>query len=592
MATFLLLPCAILAAPSVGKVPRERKAHHRRTERERKAASIDVSGPSGRDRKIMRNDDRDNFDYVVVGGGSAGCVLAARLSEDPSCRVLLIEAGGRDWNPVIHVPLGVGVIRQQELFDWGFVTEPQPHLFGRRVEVKRGKVLGGSSSINFMAHNRGAKCDFDRWVALGATEWSHEALLPYFKQLETWHGAPSQHRGTSGPTHVQYTCTTDPLGTAILEAAAANGQPICDDLNGPDAVGFGLAQSAIHNGKRASASRAYLAPIRRSRRNLNVVTRAHVTKVNFRGSRATGVQYRHKAKLCMAYAGTEVILSAGAFNTPHILMLSGVGEAAALRHHDIEIVQDLPGVGKNLQDHLSVPLTYKRIGPEGPLHRMLRIDRLAVAIVQATLMGRGPATVLPSGVNAILKSRPDVETPDLQMLFGAGAMEARAWFPHINNWEDLFYLRPILARPESRGEVRLRSPDPLVPPSIDPSYLSTDRDVATLCRGFEIARDVARQRAIDPFRGEELIPGAGCQSPDDIEFHVRCTATTVQHAACTCRMGTDPLTVVDQALRVHGLDGIRVVDASVMPEILGCNINATVLAMAERASDVIRGRTQ
>lgn len=536
----------------------------------------------------MRSKVRTSFDYVIVGGGTAGCVLAARLSEDTSCRVLLLEAGMRDWNPVLQIPLGVGVIRQKNLFDWGYVTEPQPHLMDRRIEMKRGKVLGGSSSINFMAHNRGSRWDFDRWVELGATEWSHSTMEPYFKQLETWEGAAEKARGTVGPTHVRYTCTTDPLGQAVLAAAASSGQPICADLNGPDPVGFGLAQSAIHNGKRASSSRAYLNPIRRSRGNLQVVTRAHVTKVNFRGTRATGIQYIRHSKLCRVEASREVILSAGAFNTPHILMLSGIGEAAALRKHGIAVVGDLPGVGKDLQDHLSLPLTYKRIGPEGPLHRMLRIDRLAVSIVRAMVLGQGPATVLPSGVNAILRSKPNIDMPDLQMLFGAGAMEAAAWIPGLTNWQDLFYLRPVLARPESRGEVQLRSSDPFVTPLIDPNFLSARQDVDTLCRGFEIARDVAQQAPMDAFRGEELVPGTDCQTQADIERHVRNTATTVQHAASTCRMGKDSRSVVDQKLSVHGIEGLRIVDASVMPEIPGCNINATVLAIAERASDFIR----
>lgn len=529
------------------------------------------------------------YDYVVVGGGTAGCVMAARLSEDPLCRVLLIEAGPPDRNPVLHIPLGVGVIRQQELFDWGFLTEPQPHLLGRRVEVKRGKVLGGSSSINFMAHNRGSRCDFDRWVTLGAQDWSYAAMRPYFEASESWQGAPRPGRGMSGPTHVRHTCTTDPLGTAILEAAAASGQPLCDDLNGPDPVGFGLAQSAIRHGRRDSASRAYLRGIRR-RRNLSVLTGAHVAGITFDGQRATGVRLLRGRRSHHVRAQSEVILSAGAFNSPHLLMLSGVGPATELRRHGIPVVADLPGVGQNLQDHLSIPLTYRRIGPEGPLHRMLRIDRLCVALAQALLFGRGPATVLPSGVNAILRSAPDVAMPDLQMLFGAGAMEAKAWCPGLNDWQDLFYLRPILARPESRGEIRLRSADPLMPPVIDPNYLSTARDLDTLCRGLEIARDVAGQAAVAPFRGEELQPGAACTTRSQIEHFVRSTATTVQHAACTCRMGDGPEDVVDQTLRVRGLDALRIVDASVMPELPGCNINATVLAVAERAADMVRGR--
>lgn len=536
---------------------------------------------------MVRTSEQKTFDYIVVGGGTAGCVLAARLSEDASCRVLLIEAGATDWSPAVRIPMGVGLLRQRNLFDWGYLSSPQPQLQGRRIEMKRGKVLGGSSSTNFMAHNRGAKCDFDKWVELGATEWSYETLLPYFKKSETWHGAPASNRGSSGPTNVKYTCTSDPLGMAILAAAAASGLPFCNDINDPAPLGFGLAQSAIHKGRRASASHAYLDPVRKHRKNLRVMTRAHVAKLICRQTRVIGVQFLHKSKTIEAIAEREVIVSSGAFNSPQILLLSGIGPEAQLRVHGIPVVQDLSGVGKNLKDHLSVPIEYRRIGDDSPLHKMLRVDRLMVAIFQAIVLGRGPATVLPSGVNAILKSSPDLDIPDLQMLFGAGALEATAWFPGLNDWNDLFYLLPVLARPESTGEVRLRSSDPLAPPIIDPNYLSSERDLETLIRGFEIARGIARQHVIDPFRGEELRPGSDCQTATEIERYVRASATTVQHAACTCRMGSDTMAVVDQKLRVHGMEGLRIVDASVMPEIPGCNINATVLAMAERASDII-----
>lgn len=537
---------------------------------------------------MIRMSDQKTFDYIVVGGGTAGCVMAARLSENPSCRVLLIEAGATDWSPAVQIPMGVGLLRQKNLFDWGYLSSPQPQLQGRRIEMKRGKVLGGSSSTNFMAHNRGAKCDFDKWVELGATEWSYEALLPYFQKSENWHGAPASNRGSNGPTNVQYTCTSDPLGMAILAAAAASGIPFCKDINSPAPLGFGLAQSAIHKGRRESASHAYLDPIRKQRKNLRVITKAHVAKLICRQTRVIGVKFLHRSKIVEAMAEREVIVSSGAFNSPQVLLLSGIGPAEHLSEHGIPVVQDLPGVGKNLKDHLSVPLEYRRIGDDSPLHRMLRIDRLMAAILQAVFLGRGPATVLPSGVNAILKSSPDREIPDLQMLFGAGALEATAWFPGLNDWNDLFYLLPVLARPESTGEVRLKSSNPLDAPIIDPNYLSAENDMKTLMRGFEIARSMAQQGVVDPFRGEELRPGSGCRTASEIEHYVRASATTVQHAACTCRMGNDTMAVVDQNLRVHGIAGLRVVDASVMPEIPGCNINATVLAIAERASDLVK----
>lgn len=531
----------------------------------------------------------EEFDYVIVGGGSAGCVLAARLSEDPGVRVLLLEAGGRDWHPFIHMPLGVGQIRQADLFDWGYLSEPQTNMGGRRIELKRGKVLGGSSSVNFMAHNRGNRSDFDRWVRMGAPQWSYEKILPYFKRLESWREGSAPHRGTDGPVGITYTCRSDPLGWAVLDAARDAGYPIFDDLNGPEPNGFGLAQSAIDRGRRASASNAYLRPIR-GRRNLTVRTRSQATRILFEGTTAVGLQYLWRDASREVRARREVIISSGAVNSPHLLMLSGIGDADALRKLGIASVQHLPGVGRNLQDHLMVPMNYRRIGPESPLHRMLRIDRLVPALVSAVVAGKGPATVLPSGVNSIIRSRPELDAPDIQIIFGAGAMEARPWFPGVNNWEDMFYLRPVGSHPESRGRLWLESADPRRKPRIDPCYLSCPEDVRALRDGFRIVRDVVRQKPLDPFRGEELLPGPSCTSDAQIDAHIRATATTVQHLSCTCRVGNDAGAVVDSQLRVRGVERLRVVDASVMPEVLSCNIHAAVLAIAEWASDVIRGR--
>ncbi|MFZ4286369.1 GMC family oxidoreductase, partial [Variovorax sp. HJSM1_2] len=387
----------------------------------------------------------ENFDYVIVGGGSAGCVLAARLSEDPDVRVLLLEAGGPDWHPYIQIPLGVGRIRQKGLFDWGYLSEPQSNLGNRVIELKRGKVLGGSSSINFMAHNRGSRGDYQRWERLGVTDWSYDKLLPYFKRLETWHGGTAEHRGDAGPVGITYTCQGDPIGLAVLESARAAGHPIFDDINGPEPLGFGLAQSAIDGGRRSSASRAYLRPVR-SRRNLTVRTRALSTRILFERKVAAGIQYSHGGSVHKVRADREVILCGGAFISPQLLLLSGIGNASELNRLGIECVQHLPGVGENLQDHLSIPLEYRRIGEESPLHRMLRADRLIPALANAIFAGKGTATVLPGGVNAILRSRPGSEPADLQVLFGAGALEAKPWFPGFNEWKDLFYLRPIVSR--------------------------------------------------------------------------------------------------------------------------------------------------
>jgi 4-pyridoxate dehydrogenase len=530
----------------------------------------------------------ESFDYVIVGGGSAGCVLAARLSEDAHVRVLLLEAGGSDWHPYIRMPLGVGQIRQKNLFDWGYVSEPQQHLHGRQIELKRGKVLGGSSSINFMAHNRGSRLDYERWVKLGAPQWSYDRLLPYFKRTETWRDGDGAHRGRDGPVGISYTCRSDPLGMAVIEAARAAGHPIFDDLNGPEPNGFGFAQSAIDGGLRASAARAYLHPAR-SRRNLVVRSRSLVIRIKFERAVAQGVQYLDRGgELREVLAGREIILSGGAFNSPQLLLLSGIGDSNALHKLNITPVQHLPGVGANLQDHLSIPLEHRRIGEESPLHRSLRLDRAIPALLGAVFAGKGPFTILPSGVNAVVRSTPDSESTDIQILIGAGALEARPWLPGFNEWKDLFYLRPIVARPKSRGRLWLRSADPREHPRIDPGYLSDPDDVRVLREGFRIAREVVRQSPLDPFRGDELNPGSECKTAADIDEHIRRTATTVQHAACTCRTGQDDMAVVDAELRVRGVERLRIVDASVMPAILNCNIHAAVLAIAEWASDLIR----
>ena len=533
---------------------------------------------------------KTSYDYVIVGGGSAGCVLANRLSEDGAASVLLIEAGGRDLHPFIHIPLGMGKMHERDMFNWGYRTEPEPNMNGREIEAMRGKVLGGSSSINVMAYTRGNRGDYDRWAQKGALGWSYADVLPYFKRCETWEGGENPWRGGAGPVGTEFAKTTDPVYDAWLDAAKAAGFPVTDDYNGRQQEGFGRGQYTIRGGYRSSAATAYLRPAK-SRPNLDVVTGALATRVLMQGTRATGVEYiKGIRETVRVNADREVILSGGAFNTPPLLMLSGIGPADHLRATGIKPVVDLP-VGKNLQDHLAVIIFFERLN-ESVFRHDMRFDRMAVSMLRAYFFGTGPGTVVPGGLHAFVKTRPELAVPDIEFMFRGAPADTHLWFPGIRPaYVDGYGIRPTLLHPDSRGEILLRSSDPREAPRIAYNFFSAPNDLPRLREGFKRAREVAYQAPMDAYRGRETSPGDAVKTDAEIDAFIRRTAITAHHPCGTCAMGTTPDTVTDPELRVRGVEHLRVVDASVMPDLVSAHINACVLMIAEKASDMIRKRT-
>jgi choline dehydrogenase len=526
---------------------------------------------------------RDAFDYVIVGGGSAGCVLANRLSADPATRVLLLEAGPRDRSLLIHMPAGIARLVDHPVFDWRYYTEPEPALDGRRLYWPRGRVLGGSSSINAMCYTRGQPEDYDEWAARGNPGWDFASVLPFFRRAERSYRGEGPYHGASGPLTVSASRQRHPLSAAFVAAALERGHRASEDFNGARQEGVGFYDVTQQGGRRCSAAVAYLRPVR-ARPNLVVRTMHRAARVIFSGPRATGVEYLHRGRRRSVLASREVLVCAGTIGSPQLLMLSGVGDARQSRALGIPVVANLPGVGANLQDHLDVCSLWK--SRRSDTYDFGRLDEAGVALRWLlTRAGPGASNVAESG--GFLRSPLAQDArPDLQFHFVPAQLDdhGRHRLPGHG-----FTVHACALRPRSRGSIRLASADPAVAPRIAPRYLSEPEDLDLLVEAVHLARDIVGARPFDDWRGEELFPGPGHDSRRALIEFIRRKAESIYHPVGTCRMGParEPGTVVDASLRVHGLEGLRVVDASVMPQLVSGNTNAPTIMIAERAAELL-----
>ena len=531
-----------------------------------------------------------NFDTIIVGAGSAGCVLAARLGEDRTRRILVLEAGGEDKHWLIHLPLGVGKVWNDPRWNWSYLSEPEPNLDNRRIEHPRGKVVGGSSSINIMAYVRCHRLDYDRLPQMGLKGWSFADVLPYFKKSESFDEGGNLYRGDSGPLKTRKNLTDDAVYDAFTAAAPELGYRLNDDYNAGEQIGFGRLQHTIGNGKRSSAAVAYLRPAM-TRGNITLITGAQATRVLFEGTRAVGIEYAKDGQKYEVRAQDEVILSGGAFNSPQLLLLSGIGPADELRAQGIEPRVDLKGVGKNLWNHPVLATQWLR-NEHGTFHKGLRLDRLLPSLLQAYLFGTGFATRVPAMGTAFTKSTPDLEAPDLQYFCGAGGFKAREWFPVLRPpTPDVFGLTYCHLRPESRGELLLGSADALAPPRIFNNFFATEYDRSAMREGLKFAlRAVEETKAFAGLAQRRVLPGSDVNTDTEMDSYIRANAATIHHPAGTCKIGVDEMAVIDPDFRVRGTDHLRVIDASIMPDPIGGNLNAPVIMIAEKAADFIRGR--
>jgi choline dehydrogenase len=533
----------------------------------------------------------ERYDYIIIGAGSAGCVLANRLSEDAATKVLLLEAGGKNDSLLVRMPAGVGqLIKDKGVSNWGFWTEPEPHLENRRLWWPRGKGLGGSSAINGMVYIRGHARDYDQWRQMGLSGWSYAEVLPYFKRSEAIDTGEDAYHGGSGPLRVTHAKADNPIFAGVIAAGAQAGHLTTKDFNGAQQEGFGPYQLTIADGKRWSAAEGYLNPILGKRPNLTCLTGARTTRILIENGRAVGVELVEDKGGAprQVYADAEVLLASGAVQSPHILQLSGIGDPEALQAVGITPVHALKGVGANLQDHLDVAVCYECPEPITLYSRTKGLRRLGVGLsYMLTGKGLGTSQGLESG--AFLKSRPDLDRPDLQIHAVLAIMK--------NHGKDVvakdgFTLHVCQLRPESRGHVGLASADPLADPAIFANYLATEEDRRAVREGVKIAREVAAQAALSRYVSAENAPGPDVKTDAEIDAWIARTGETIYHPVGTCRMGAagDPMAVTDDQLRVQGIEGLRVIDASAIPTLIGGNTNAPTIMLAEKAADLIRGR--
>ncbi len=526
------------------------------------------------------------YDYIIVGAGSAGCVLANRLSAEPNVRVLLLEAGGRDKSPWIHMPLAMRPNSRRKSLNWGYRTEPEPQCYGRQIPFPRGKVIGGTSSINAMIYARGHPLDYDGWRQKGLTGWGYSDVLPFFKKSEgSWRGQNEFHGG-EGPLKTSPPGIRSPLYKLLAETGEKLDYPIINDYNGGSYEGIAEPDFTITNGRRASSASSFLAPVIH-RKNLTIETEARVLRVLIQRKAVTGVEYRQKGEVFAASSTREVILSGGTYNSPHLLMLSGIGPAELLRKHGVEVIVNNASVGENLQEHVNTFLNFSCNKPIS-FESQMRFDRIGGTIINWLGFKRGQGGGMPIQCIAFLRTQLESERPDIELLVSPIAPNTRMWFPGIRkSIGHQFSSRVAVLHPKSRGRVSLRSGDPMHPPEVLWNLFADPTDLRVLRDGFKAVRKIFSTEPLANFIESEVRPGPSVRSDDEIEEFLRRHCETAQHPAGTCRMGADDQSVVDDQLRVRDVEGLRVADCSIMPDVVGANTNAPTIMIAEMASDMI-----